>query len=245
MNTISEQKKRELIHLKEFKRIYQEFPQGTITPGEPIDFKLSNASRIIGIEHTEYFIDRSGSGSMMKRNEEQQKQVIERTQVELQKKGVNLYASLSWDHKNEVLKTRIESLSDELSELIFNNIPEVGDSVSLERMSRDDLPSEVRRISVFRFENQDEINVSCVRSAWNHHVSPREIQDILDSKNHKVEVYDHECDEAWLLIIIEGAYPSSIASLNDSSKSSVYSSDFDRVFIHDVMNRLVVELGIN
>ena len=76
-----------------------------------------------------------------------------------------------------------------------------------------------------------------MRNHWNFQradfertISPDRLQGIIDQKNTKLPTYRGKCCEVWLLIVLDGLYPSSFADLNADALQHEFKTGFDRLF---------------
>jgi len=73
---------------------------------------------------------------------------------------------------------------------------------------------------------------------------PETVQAVLDKKNPSVADYRQRCDEVWLLLALEGFAHSSFFDIPPEMTENEYSCDFDRLFLLQVFEGKVWELGI-
>jgi len=67
----------------------------------------------------------------------------------------------------------------------------------------------------------------------------QDLQEVIDRKNGRVRAYRTRCDHVDLLIAVNGAAVASAACLTDSAIEATYTTEFDRVFVLDMLMRRV------
>jgi len=68
------------------------------------------------------------------------------------------------------------------------------------------------------------------------------IQDVIGTKDVKLGRYRLRCTSAWLVIVVDGFAPSSFVDLERQAAGHTYATSFDRVYIFENFDHLIVKL---
>jgi hypothetical protein len=128
--------------------------------------------------------------------------------------------------------------------LVSENVPDVGQSVTIEMWRRpsDALPG-VRLVRVFRHEVLTKHHWAVPDAGWVQSDFVRELQQAIDDKNRQHASYRRRCDECWLLITASGGKPSGLFEPSDETKNHIYGSSFAKTFFLEVFGRMLIELN--
>lgn len=245
MNRLTK-KERERLHLEQFRRLLEDFPTGNIIECDPLDFIVSTEGTRIGIEHTEYFREPGPGPSRMKMQESMQNRVCCLVRSLYDKEGKpHLNILLSWHPNVSPLgKPDVRATAEKATAMVLANIPNENDSVTIDDSCA--LPDGLLSILLFRKQGLRATSIGNLRSAGDHSISPDEIRNILLRKEGRLSLYKaNNCNEIWLLIVAEGAAPSSLAALDPSTRGIAFCSGFDRVYFYDALNSSIMRLNLN
>jgi hypothetical protein len=219
----------------------QDFPKGSIRECDPLDFIVSGEGAKIGIELIEYLWRNGRVSSIMKMQESMQNRVCSIvSSLYAKQRGPHLNVLLSWNPKAPTLrKMNVSVTAERVTALILANVPNENDTVAID----DELPDGLLAVLLFRKQGLTLTSLGTLRSATDQSISPDEIRRIIHSKENKLSLYRaHDCNELWLLIVAEGAAPSSLAALDLSIRKVAFCSGFDRVYFYDALNGAIVSL---
>lgn len=99
-------------------------------------------------------------------------------------------------------------------------------------------------LTISRFEDASEINWSRPKGGIVPHIEKDVIQEILSTKNKKVEDYDNSCDEFWLLMIKNDFDYSMSIEVTENLISHAYDSAYTKLFIFDIATLDLIELQV-
>lgn len=208
--------------------------------GESPDAVLYIGLQKIGIEHTQIHQPPTPDGLYVKQQESIRNQIVRKSKIEFEKKlnvilrvrfQFNDYYWLNHHTKSKIKTRDINDFSKVIGELISNHIPNIGESIHLQRPEIANLPLWLRYVEIFR---PNDVSSSC----WNRHnggivpyVTTHGIQLCLNKKNNSL--IHHSCifDKNYLLLVSDHIHFEDSASLDLLIDSYQYQSDFSEVYI--------------
>lgn len=212
-------KRREETYLRRFRENFVGFPKGTIVPHEHPDFLVDARGGRVGIELTEYHVPEpdEGRGSPMRAREGTEDKVLQRACEQYQSKGLPpVVVNVLWHPHQALGSRRISELAAALANLVQENLPETGQSVTIRRRRHPtgrSLPQEVASLTVVRRNSISKDSWTSVRAGFVPTITPPDLQRILLDKEAKVPTYRQDCRYVWLLIVTRGSEPSTFGDL--------------------------------
>lgn len=238
-------KEREKAILNEFKTIYSDFPLGRIKEFEEPDFLIISRSETVGIELVDYVRGQSNSGSVFRRDEKLHEIIANKAQSEYEAKNrTPLTVLLYWYGHRHLRKARVRELAESVAEVVAEWVPEgVFEMVRVgqEQLAAIPLSKFVHSISVIRVRNSAQILWSSSESGWPG-VGINELQEIISSKETKIEAYLQNCDSVWLVIVADGRHISSVADLEGTIEHHPFRSRFYKVLFFNNLTQNVIAL---
>lgn len=227
------QKDRERYYLDHFLEVLENPPTGQIKHAEQPDFLIENKSDCIGIEVTEAYYEASDNGSPIREQESLERRALKEVESRLTEKGIpsfqiNVSFRPHYDAKR-LTRKRENHFINELTQLIETEIAPLSD----QRVSIDfrKLPKELTALYLGSTSTIGQNFVAENMSGGSPSYSSERLQEIINSKNKKVQSYREKCKEIWLLIVADNYNLSSWAnSLSQGVQKHQYNSQFDRVF---------------
>lgn len=209
---------------------------------------------VIGIEHTRIFQPKPDKNIIVQQQESIRNDIVET--------AYKKYNDLDdQPHLNVVMgfedyywinipsktfkKSDIDRISDEVIEFIKDRIPNDGETSDYHLFQGDKIPKGLLSLTIYRPEDED-------YRRWRRHsggvvppVQSNHIQDAIDPKNKKVERYRENCNEIWLLLVINNIKYERSIIYEQSILEYKYETDFDKTFLFelDFDNHSVYELG--
>lgn len=229
--------------LAEIAAIYPDFPSGIITNTERPDFLVLGESYITGMEVVGYVRGQGHGGSVDRRNETLRQEIAEEArQVFESSHSDPLMVRFLWHSAQHLRKSDVPDIGASAAKIVGQNIPQsLFDSTRIAGNELVDtaLQEFVSSISVTRVRNQalwSSVDAGFVS------VPASELQELLASKNAKVQDYLQRCDEVWLLIVADGRYISSTADLPEDIQQVHFRSAFRKVLFYDRPNQRIATL---
>ena len=229
--------------LAEIAAIYPDFPSGIITNTERPDFLVLGESYITGMEVVGYVRGQGHGGSVDRRNETLRQEIAEEArQVFESSHSDPLMVRFLWHSAQHLSKSDVPDIGASAAKIVGQNIPQsLFDSTRIAGNELVDtaLQEFVSSISVTRVRNQalwSSVDAGFVS------VPASELQELLASKNAKVQDYLQRCDEVWLLIVADGRYISSTADLPEDIQQVHFRSAFRKVLFYDRPNQRIATL---
>ena len=219
--------------LEAFKAAYTQFPSGKISDQEGPDFIVEAPSGRIGIEVRHYFRSETPAGSPVAAQEALRRQAARCAAEAL--KGSTTAKIAAWvffDPAQPLIKSDIARIGSSIASAISAQLGKPDSRVSIRIENSGQMASSVETVIAESPTALPETVVQPVEAAWVEPLSEATLREIVASKEQLLSAYRSNCDEAWLLIVVDGFRVSSIAQLpTDLPKLQ---SGFDRVFLlHD------------
>jgi hypothetical protein len=243
-------KRQEETYLRRFRENFLGFPEGTILPNEHPDFLVETIWGRVGIELTEYHVQKSGKsrGSQMRAREATEDEVLRRAAEHYRSKGLPLVAvRVTWHPHEAFGRRRTAELAADLADLVREYLPEPNHSVTILRRRHPagrSLPEEVASLYILRRQSISKSSWTPMRTAFVPTIAPPDLQEILRKKEAKVPSYRRHCREVWLLVVARGLEPSTFGNLGPEVEGHRFESGFDRVFLLHHFDGVVSELHI-
>lgn len=237
----SAKRNRELAHLLTFKRSIPDFPEGDLPLNEinpRPDFRVITPAGVVGIEHTALY-HRSGARKLPLRAWET---YVERIAV----RARDVYESrghppvcvgfrvASHTHLN---KEAVRTLARQLASVVEKNIPADSLPARVEQTWEpgSQLPRTFSSVLVSRSTTSKSFWWPAM-SGFQPEVPPEYVANRIADKNRKYRDYRANCDEVWLLVVVDGSRPSSFFEVSGSALTRAYESLFERTYLLDFQN---------
>lgn len=239
MSNIKEEKKEIISFIKEYD---SSFLKDVNLDSERPDV-LVNRKGIIGIEHTRIYQPERESGLKIQHQEaiKDKAVLIAKSKYEKLEKVPDLHVSISFeDHywidipREELSGPNVEGISNTLVELVKKNIPEEGEVIQFYKYSGDVLPPEIMRITIVHPRKGGAHGWFRDTGGIIPLLDSNQIQEIIDSKNIKVDDYRRKCSEIWLLMVSNNMQYKRSVVIDNSIINKKYNADFDKVFIFEL-----------
>lgn len=227
-------KDEERFYLDRFIELFNDFPNGDISPNESPDFIIEGLNKTYGIELSSIYQNIDYFGNKIQAIDSIVLSVNDMISQKLKMYQIPfLDVSITYTLKKLYSKKQRDILSNKIVGLIINNVPQTGDWISMEYNynSKTFIPREVTILRIANFQFNDQHYVRSPRSGWVQEDMIHEIQEAIDRKNKKRMSYISSCHEHWLLL--HSVVFSSASFFNPSKEtlSHKYKCNFDRLFL--------------
>ncbi|MGD2205655.1 MAG: hypothetical protein PVH17_02645 [Anaerolineae bacterium] len=243
---MTSKKARERLALTEIAKIYPDFPSGTIVACERPDFLILQDRQTVGIEIVNYIRGQSDEGSDIRRNEILWKKVSDETRTRFSETHSEpLVVNFFWYPQRLLSKSEIEQLADSAASIVADNIPEaLFAQIRVDGIQLAGTPLEkyVCAIVIMRVRNEQQSLWSSPSAGWIE-LLPEELEDLILSKDAKVNEYLQRCSRVWLVIVADGQHISSTAELPGEIRQHQIQSQFERILFYDRLNHRVFALA--
>jgi hypothetical protein len=227
-------KGRELAHLLSFKKVCPFFPNGEINCSEKPDFLVNGDNYLLGIEHTEIFQPGTSDGKSL--------QAQDNLGQRITRKASNLYpkhhlqtllVQIFFNYRATINKQDIDRLTKAVVNLVEKTHVEPKGTVTLKKTkdNSDDFPNEILRIHISDSPNGKESQWRCSSAGFIPKLTPEHLQQKIDQKEQKLDNYNSDCSEIWLLIVADNSRIPTSIELSELATEYQYSSRFERVFL--------------
>jgi hypothetical protein len=234
----------ERLHLLRFKKAFEDFPEGKIIDCESPDFIIDNGDRKICIEVTKIYKSNSSSGPPMQAIESTCRKIAEAASIICGERPIPpLTVSIHFIHDSQILDVRRDDLSKKIADFVCQNIPQPDTYLSFDHIFGDpNYPEHIHAITIGRFSVLTKHHFNVPTAGWVQEDFSVELQNAIDLKNKKLSQYNNNCTEHWLLIISDGASPSTFFESSGDTRNNVFKSDFDRTFYMEAFSRTLWEM---
>jgi len=234
----------EKYYLEKVKASYSDFSTGEIVPGEEPDFLVVNSDPLVGIEMVNYIRGQSSSGSLGRHYEKLNEFITNAAREEFERNyKIPLMVHFNWLLHRHPGRSEAKSLAVKIAHLIENFIPQgvyMTTRIGQEVLEESTLGDFIASIFITRMK-------PTMKGSWSNiefdfvGLQPDEIQNIISSKEAKIDSYLQKCTAAWLIIVADGTHISSNVEIHSAAVQNIYSSRFERVLFYDaVSERLIV-----
>jgi hypothetical protein len=241
-------KTRKLIHLQHFKEICGFFPDGEIEKNrEKPDFIVHAEDNLLGIEHTEIFQSGISGGESLQAQDALALRVVSQASA-LYSRDNNkpLYVQIMFRPKVNIRKQDVTRLADIVARLIEKTPLTPGIPISLKRTRENSnyFPIEIAMIHLYSHPNGNESLWRCSSAGFIPEITANYLQEKIDQKEEKYDVYRSQCSELWLLIVADDLRIPSFLDMSGSASLHHYRTRFDRIFFFWNASRHYFELQL-
>ena len=222
------------------------FPTGEVLPSESPDFLISTDQGLLGIEVTRLVKAADVQGNIPRAREGEQAEMI--------KVAMRFYETLSlppvdvaviFGNCGRLSKRERDKSAKILSRFVASHVPEANQVTRHENdnQTHDGLPEAVHSVRIARLVGTENLwHVS--GSGWFQKELVEELQAVMRKKDARHAGFDNRAVAHWLLVVIEGTSDSTFFDPSEESLTHCYESDFQRVFLLDLMRLHVSELKL-
>jgi CRISPR/Cas system-associated exonuclease Cas4 (RecB family) len=205
-----------------------------IINSESPDFILQHNNSKIGIEVTRIFKSEKIDGMSTHALESERNSVVTiamNKYAELEK-FPEIDVAVFFGTYPKITKSQRYELAKKLKNIVVNNLPETDNTIRINNdfENLDIYPECISqiRISNFSFITKNHWQVPVAGIVQKKFI--KELQEILNNKNSKIEAYKENCDECWLLVVADSNFPSSFCDPDSDTMNNKYDCRFERAF---------------
>lgn len=218
---------------------------GELIEGEAPDFRLVHSGGTVGLEVTELF----RRGPTQESDPVVRESVIQRTVQEAQRiyeaaSAVCLRVSIVFAPLFDPTRLPRSETAHAIAAMLLR---ETFESERLVKWNREGagsaLPRAVTYVSAYRMPAGIRAHWDAPQAGWVATLRGSEVRARIEDKATRLRAYRRAVANAWLLIAIEGRFPSQFFDDQIGFDPLEIDSPFDRTFLLDMMNHRLVELG--
>jgi hypothetical protein len=235
--TNSAKKMLERYFLDVFKKLLPDFPEGEIMESEKPDFLINTAKDRVGIELARIFQEQSESGSSLREEEENIRNIINKACIIYERQRLHpLYVNITFNRIRSKQKDHLNQLAHEIAKFVMTHIPPVNDPCFIRNSEqfRSILSDEIDSVAIGRFNSLSKNSWGTTEAGFIPENIVTHLQQLINRKNKNIESYHLKCDKCWLLVVAESARISSSFTPSETVKTNEYYSLFERTFYVDV-----------
>jgi hypothetical protein len=180
-----EKKRHERKHSDQFRKVCNCIPDGVIEENDLLDFLIHYDRYILGIEHTEYFEKDESGSAFLKESESLQDRVKNLLGPYCDQIGLPpTFLGISWKPNKLLTIPRIETLIHDIAKLININMPEEGETITLNSkiFKGNIFPIELIGLTICRSAKINGTSVIPFRGACEQIVKIDELKNIINEK---------------------------------------------------------------
>ena len=236
----------ELHYLERFKALVDNFPSGTITPGEEPDFVIDTTHGSLGVELTELHRVVPPGSTPPQASEAMRHRVVGRAQEIYVAGGHPPVRCTVLMQDKHIQRQEVEGLAEAIVQIAVKNLPAPDTSVREEYdwVNRSYFPEIFDSITVHRLEGMTVTHFNCPGATWVASLSAADIERVISAKESKYAAYRSRCDEAWLLINTDIASMSTWFEFNSAALVGSFETSFQRVFVMRHFGNVLRELRL-
>jgi hypothetical protein len=227
---------------------------GTLLPRSRFqkpDFIFVSNGRRFGLEHTELKKTMAVPGHVsIAELKGTQRGILQRAAAIADEMGLPPISLNAWFHDSyKKFPNRGESLARTLAEYVRDQMDFIQSngthgSVKIARVGDIDAIVMMTAISgkAFGSEGLQKHRWILQEPGFVRHDFAKELQSVIEKKNTNYESYTANCDECWLLIVVDRTKDDQRFELDEITRTTTYKSMFVKTFLMEITQRLLVEL---
>lgn len=224
---MDEKKHRELRFLERLRQADASFPRGPLECSEEPDALLRTPTQVFGFEVTELHQGADADRPQRAQEAERESVVAVARQIAEYSSMLPVFVQVHFKPRVRVVKRQRQHLGEALVGLVAENLPGTGQTVTLTgRQLGTPLSECVRKIRILPQRGQHRWVVP--DGGWVSEDFVDELQQTIDAKNARYDVYREKCDSCWLVVVAAGDHPSSWFEASAATATHEYSSRFNR-----------------
>jgi len=222
--------------LEQLRDLVGDFPRGPLIPGETPDFRIDLGAEILGIEVTR-LMDESE-----RRDESEWDSIVReagalaRTCLPAVDVAVGFRSGARVDKRNRKV------IAAALVQAVSERLPVPSEHLTIFNDWRGSLPECVHCIDIHRSERLSGHVWSVLDGGMGRTECHSEIQSRISHKEKKLPKCLEACSRCWLLVVTPKDEPSSFFEPDGLTRTTVYSSAYERVFFLDAFSNRFFEL---
>ena len=245
-NSENMKKTEEIAYAQMLKERVPDFPSGQLQgceePDKQHDVLVHRQEGIIGIEVTKLHQQTKPNNPSGKAQVSEREIVVDRVCQLLKDSDLPpLAAIVSFASSPALSKRSRDKVATQIYEAIVTHYPREDGEVRLRKELETPgiLPDCVDEVDLVRGPYIVEHQCSTIELGWAQKDFCERLQERITKKNGRYEKYMTHCQECWLLIVAQGAGPSSFFNPSPATLEHVYISSFARAyFLHSFEGRL-------
>ncbi|RMG26378.1 MAG: hypothetical protein D6732_21325 [Methanobacteriota archaeon] len=224
--------KQERLHLYRFIKTYNDLPQGQIEFQDNPDLRIITPSQVVGIEHTQLI---NGEDSRLKSREVLEERVVQKAQQFFeQSSNAPIYVYTYFSSHAKIHKRRVVSLAQSLADLVLRYLPEKGEQKEIQCWQLPhSFPAEIDSVYLYWYEKATYPLWAVPMGGFVPNLTPEIIEGRIRKKEKLLEKYLQNCDEVWLLLVLDGHTPSGNWDVPNAVLETKYMTGFSRVILYD------------
>jgi len=199
--------------------------------GESPDFLFRENGKVIGVEHTQIFLEGSKDLKLVA-IESIGNDIARRVQLKRLSLNYNFQAVLQLNISDSLNEKERESIAHKIYEHIENAIRNTS-IIDMRYFVIRPVDVVVRCIRFVATQQKIATMVRVARAGWMKRTITDKIVETIINKNFKAKEYASKCDELWLLIVADGHDPSSLFDIQPPVVSVSCCAHFDKVYYFD------------
>lgn len=223
--------------IKRFLELLKDAPKGEVKYLDKPDALVCGNGKVVGIEHTR-LIRPSEEGSDLRAFEAITDRIVERAQKLAEDRGIKpFHVFVHFDERVRLFKQEIEATAQAIAEIVCRHEPPDESEVTIEAWRYElrglPFPTSIKHIAVYHRKAWHGPLWQVPRTSALPQLTLEFIQDRVREKEKRLPVYRRRCDEAWLLLVVEGFAPSGTWDLQMIEYDQPILTSFDRLFLYD------------
>ncbi|GLQ29953.1 hypothetical protein [Litoribrevibacter albus] len=209
------------------------------TKSESPDFLFPLDGKLVGLEHSELFLERDYP---LQATESIEDDILKFAQVYANSKQY-------FNTRTKVIFGNVKGLREKQRELLAKKIADTVQSKWLSshreeyKQLRFNMPiEEVKSIYTTFIPPNIGCHFVAARAGWVKPTATEEAYKAIESKSKKLKKYRKNCDEVWLLLVADGTNPSSLLGKTDGIELVKSLHGFDKVYFMFYITKYVQEI---
>ena len=205
-----------------------------LTDFEEPDFLFSMNNQQYGIEVTRIFQINGVGDVLLQAQDSERNLIVENAKSNYNKKNElpNLDVAVLFGRYPQLNKKNRNVLSQKILDFIIKYTPNPDKSIWIDNdfNNLNEFPEEIAHIRISNFSFLEKNHWHVPTSGFIQTTFIKELQEIIDKKNLRLDSYHINCTKCWLLVVADSKFSSSFFEPDEDTIKNKYSSNFDRAF---------------
>jgi hypothetical protein len=239
----------ERIHFQRFQDSYPDCPEGIACEDERPDFLLRVSTGLLGIEVTQLFQQPPITGLPRQAVERLQRQVMDQARARYDAAGAgrpSLDVAVMFQPGTPTSPNRVSELAAHLADQALLQPIAEGETRRYEPTidNYSQFPAELSYARFSHFSQMTRPQWSVVDGGYMMPCTPDLLTCRISEKERRIAAYRVKCDQAWLLLVLDGFAISSMLEVPEETIAHRYVSSFDRILLFDNFRRVTWRLSL-
>lgn len=216
--------------MEKFKESFPDFPDGVIKRDEEPDFLIKTESKVVGIEITDYYREKSPqTKSPLQQKLKARRKIVDLAKSAYEKQSsLPLFVHVHFNLHFHCSEREIQGFAEQIAEVVQQALAKPSSEILCRPY---EIPVQGVDLIYIKKRTSGISLWTAPFASFVPSVCPQQIQDVLDGKNARCAKYRKKCDLIWLVLVMDRFKPSSFSMIPDTTLEAPYNHLFDSAFL--------------